>query len=67
MVLRGLRTSAALLVRNERLLAISVATVLVMAGQGIIAPVLPLYAESFGWALRPSASRCRSSPSRAWC
>ncbi|HUF33177.1 MAG TPA: MFS transporter [Acidimicrobiales bacterium] len=48
MVLRGLRSSAALLLRNERLLAISVATVLVMAGQGVIAPVLPLYAESFG-------------------
>lgn len=43
-----LRTAVALLRRNERLLAISSTTVLVMAGQGVISPVLPLYAESFG-------------------
>jgi MFS transporter, DHA1 family, multidrug resistance protein len=47
-VVRRLRASAALLRRNEQLLAISTSTVLVMAGQGVIAPVLPLYAESFG-------------------
>ena len=33
---------------HERLLMISVSTVLVMAGQGVIAPVLPLFAKSFG-------------------
>lgn len=32
----------------RELLLISVSTVLVMAGQGVIAPVLPLYARSFG-------------------
>ncbi|MEE9417247.1 MAG: MFS transporter [Acidimicrobiales bacterium] len=34
--------------RYERLIAISISTVLVMAGQGVISPVLPLYAVSFG-------------------
>ncbi len=34
--------------RYERLIAICVSTVLVMAGQGVISPVLPLYADSFG-------------------
>lgn len=43
-----LRTTIAAVRRNERLLAIGSTTVLVMAGQGVIAPVLPLYAESFG-------------------
>ena len=33
---------------NERLLAISTSTVLVMAGQGVIGPVLPLFAKEFG-------------------
>ena len=32
----------------ERLIAICISTVLVMAGQGVIAPVLPLFADSFG-------------------
>jgi len=31
-----------------RLLAICLSTVLVMAGQGVISPILPLYADSFG-------------------
>lgn len=34
--------------RYEQLIAISISTVLVMAGQGVISPVLPLYADSFG-------------------
>lgn len=33
---------------HERLLMITISTVLVMAGQGVVAPVLPLYARSFG-------------------
>lgn len=41
---RGLR----LLRENERLMMITVSTVLVMSGQGIVAPVLPLFASSFG-------------------
>lgn len=32
----------------ERLIAICVSTVMVMAGQGVISPVLPIYADSFG-------------------
>ena len=31
----------------EQLIAICISTVLVMAGQGIVSPVLPLYADSF--------------------
>ena len=34
--------------KNERLLLITVSTVLVMSGQGIITPVLPLFAAQFG-------------------
>lgn len=34
--------------RYEQLIAICVSTVFVMAGQGVISPVLPLYADSFG-------------------
>lgn len=34
--------------RYESLIAICVSTVLVMAGQGVVSPVLPLYADSFG-------------------
>jgi len=33
---------------HEQLLMISISTVLVMAGQGVIAPVLPLFAEALG-------------------
>ena len=33
---------------HERLLMISTSTVLVMAGQGVISPILPLYAREFG-------------------
>ncbi|MDP2328750.1 MAG: MFS transporter [Dehalococcoidia bacterium] len=36
------------LLEHEQLLMISISTVLVMAGQGVIAPVLPLFAEEFG-------------------
>lgn len=32
----------------EHLIAICISTVLVMAGQGVISPILPLYADSFG-------------------
>ncbi len=34
--------------RYERLIAICISTVFVMAGQGVISPILPLYAQSFG-------------------
>ena len=37
-----------LLRQHERLLMISVSTVMVMAGQGVVAPVLPLFAKNFG-------------------
>jgi MFS family permease len=40
--------AVALLREQERLLMISIATVLVMAGQGVISPILPLFAEKFG-------------------
>ncbi len=33
---------------HERLLMISISTVLVMAGQGVVAPILPSFAQSFG-------------------
>lgn len=36
------------LLEHNQLLMISIATVLVMAGQGVIAPVLPLFAQKFG-------------------
>jgi len=36
------------LLEHEQLLMISISTVLVMAGQGVISPVLPLFAEEFG-------------------
>ncbi len=50
---RGARGNAltrrvAFLRENEHLVAISLSTVLVMAGQGVIAPVLPLFAREFG-------------------
>ncbi|MSQ41596.1 MAG: MFS transporter [Dehalococcoidia bacterium] len=47
-MLRDLGRRVELLRRHERLLMISAATVLVMAGQGVIAPVLPLFARQFG-------------------
>jgi len=34
--------------KYEQLIAICISTVLVMAGQGVISPVLPTYAKSFG-------------------
>lgn len=34
--------------RNEQVLGIAVSTVIMMAGQGITSPVLPLYARDFG-------------------
>lgn len=36
------------LLEHRQLLMISIATVLVMAGQGVISPVLPLFAKKFG-------------------
>ena len=47
--MRGrLRAPFAPLLEHEQLLMISISTVLVMAGQGVISPVLPLFAEEFG-------------------
>ena len=43
-----LRAPFAPLLEHEQLLMISISTVLVMAGQGVISPVLPLFAEEFG-------------------
>jgi hypothetical protein len=34
--------------RNEHLLALRVATFLVMAGQGVVSPVVPLFAKDLG-------------------
>ena len=42
------RNRFALMQEHERLLMISVSTVLVMAGQGVVSPVLPLFAKEFG-------------------
>jgi len=42
------RSVVALLQSNTRLTVILVSTALVMAGQGVMAPVLPLFASSFG-------------------
>ena len=36
------------LIENQTLLILCVTTVVVMMGHGIISPVLPLYAQSFG-------------------
>ncbi len=47
-MLRRLREPFAPLLEHEQLLMISISTVLVMAGQGVIAPVLPLFADEFG-------------------
>lgn len=48
MSLRGLSGAVGFLREHERLVAISISTVLVMAGQGVISPVLPLFAKDFG-------------------
>ncbi len=42
------RRVVALMRKNERLTLILVSTALVMSGQGVMAPVLPLFASSFG-------------------
>jgi len=47
-ILEGLRRSFGLIRENQRLAMIMVSTVLVMSGQGVISPVLPLFARSFG-------------------
>jgi MFS family permease len=47
-MLDGVRRGVRLLRSNERLMMIMVSTVLVMSGQGVISPVLPLFAKSFG-------------------
>jgi len=44
----GLRRSFDLIRGNQRLVVIMISTVLVMSGQGVISPVLPLFARSFG-------------------
>lgn len=36
------------LFEHEQLLMICISTVLIMAGQGVVAPILPLYADAFG-------------------
>lgn len=45
---RWLRGPLGPLFEYNQLLLISIATVLVMAGQGVISPVLPLFAAKFG-------------------
>lgn len=45
------------LAENQTLLILCATTVVVMMGQGIISPVLPLYAQSFGVGTARSASR----------
>ncbi len=47
-MLYQLRRVVALMRKNERLTLILVSTALVMSGQGVMAPVLPLFASSFG-------------------
>ncbi len=42
------RTTLGLLLEHEVLLVVSTSTALVMLGQGVTAPVLPLFARSFG-------------------
>ena len=48
MILGPLRHVFAPLREHEQLLMISISTVLVMAGQGVVAPVLPLFADEMG-------------------
>lgn len=43
-----LRDLVRFLTEQEQLLAISISTVLVMAGQGVIGPILPLFAKELG-------------------
>lgn len=47
-MLRALLRPLGPLIEHERLLMISISTVLVMLGQGVVTPVLPLYATQFG-------------------
>ena len=47
-MLRRVREPFAPLLEHEQLLMISISTVLVMAGQGVISPILPLFAAEFG-------------------
>ncbi len=44
----GIRRNLAFMREHERLMMISVSTVLVMAGQGVVGPILPLFAREFG-------------------
>ena len=48
MLLGPIARATAPLRQHERLLMISISTVLVMAGQGVIVPVLPLFARELG-------------------
>lgn len=48
MVMGPVRRALGPLLEHEQLLMISISTVLVMAGQGVIAPILPLFADEFG-------------------
>ncbi len=48
MSLRGLTNGLRFLREQEQLVMISISTVLVMAGQGVISPILPLFAKEFG-------------------
>ena len=48
MNVRGITRAIGSLREHEQLLMISISTVLVMAGQGVISPVLPLFAKNFG-------------------
>ena len=44
----GLTSGLRFLRDQEQLMMISISTVLVMAGQGVISPILPLFATEFG-------------------
>jgi len=48
MLLRPIKRALGPLLEHEQLMMISISTVLVMAGQGVISPVLPLFAEELG-------------------
>lgn len=47
-MIRPLLRALGSLREHEQLLVISLATVLIMAGQGVVVPILPLYAAEFG-------------------